>query len=108
MTGSRALTHCHGRSASDARSGSGRTQPLCLVPIGDGGNAWAAIQIHAGCGANCTHDNVISHNLIHDTPRQGIRFDGMCNVVELNRVHHSNQEQSVAREHDADGAVVTS
>ena len=62
--------------------------------IGEGGNAWAAIQIHPGCGGNCTHDNVISHNLIHDTPRQGIRFDGMRNIVEYNHVHHTNQEQS--------------
>ena len=65
-----------------------------VYQIGDGGNAWAAIQIHPGCGGNCTHDNVISHNLVHDTPRQGIRFDGMRNVVECNRVHHTNQEQS--------------
>ena len=65
-----------------------------VYQIGDGGNAWAAIQIHPGCGGNCTHDNVISHNLVHDTPRQGIRFDGMRNIVEYNRVHHTNQEQS--------------
>ncbi|MCK5805763.1 MAG: right-handed parallel beta-helix repeat-containing protein, partial [Lentisphaeria bacterium] len=65
-----------------------------VYQIGDGGNAWAAIQIHPGCGGNCTHDNVISHNLVHDTPRQGIRFDGVRNIVEYNRVHHTNQEQS--------------
>lgn len=65
-----------------------------VYQIGDGGNAWAAIQIHPGCGGNCTHDNVISHNLVHDTPRQGIRFDGMRNIVEYNHVHHTNQEQS--------------
>jgi hypothetical protein len=65
-----------------------------VYQIGDGGNAWAAIQINPGCGGNCTHDNVISHNLVHDTPRQGIRFDGMRNIVEYNRVHHTNQEQS--------------
>lgn len=37
---------------------------------------------------------MISHNLVHDTPRQGISFNGMGNVVEHNHVHHTNQEQS--------------
>ena len=45
-------------------------------------------------GGNVTHDNVISHNLIHDTPRQGITFNGFRNLVEYNHVHHTNQEQS--------------
>ena len=62
--------------------------------VGEGGNAWGAIRIDPSCGGNCTHDNIISHNLVHDTPRQGITFNGFRNVVELNHVHHTNQEQS--------------
>ena len=62
--------------------------------VGEGGQAWGAIRINPGCGGNCTHDNVISHNLVHDTPRQGISFNGFRNIVELNHVHHTNQEQS--------------
>jgi hypothetical protein len=50
--------------------------------------------INPGCGGNVTHDNVISHNLVHDTPRQGITFNGFRNIVEYNHVHHTNQEQS--------------
>jgi hypothetical protein len=62
--------------------------------VGEGGNAWAAIRISPGCGGNVTHDNIISHNLVHDTPRQGISFNGFRNIVEYNHVHHTNQEQS--------------
>ena len=62
--------------------------------VGEGGNAWGAIMINPGCGGNASHDNVISHNLIHDTPRQGITFNGFRNIVEYNHVHHTNQEQS--------------
>lgn len=62
--------------------------------VGEGGNAWGAIRIDPSCGGNCTHDNVISHNLVHDTPRQGITFNGFRNIVEFNHVHHTNQEQS--------------
>jgi len=62
--------------------------------VGEGGNAWGAIRIDPSCGGNCTHDNVISHNLVHDTPRQGITINGFRNAVELNHVHHTNQEQS--------------
>jgi len=62
--------------------------------VGEGGNAWGAICIWPGCGGNVTHDNVVSHNLVHDTPRQGITFNGFRNVVEYNHVHHTNQEQS--------------
>ena len=62
--------------------------------IGEGGDAWGAITLWPGCGGNASHDNVISHNLIHDTPRQGITFNGFRNIVEYNHVHHTNQEQS--------------
>ena len=62
--------------------------------VGEGGDAWGAIRLDPSCGGNASHDNVISHNLIHDTPRQGISFNGMHNVVEYNHVHHTNQEQS--------------
>jgi len=62
--------------------------------VGEGGNAWGAIRVNPGCGGNCTHDNIISHNLVHDTPRQGISFNGVRNIVEYNHVHHTNQEQS--------------
>ncbi len=62
--------------------------------VGEGGNAWGAIMLNPGCGGNATHHNVVSHNLIHDTPRQGITFNGMGNTVEYNHVHHTNQEQS--------------
>ena len=36
--------------------------------------------------------NVVSHNLIHSTPRIGIKFDGNDNIIEYNHVHHVNQE----------------
>ena len=62
--------------------------------VGEGADAWGAIRINPGCGGNVSHDNVISHNLVHDTPRQGISFNGFRNVVEYNHVHHTNQEQS--------------
>ncbi len=62
--------------------------------VGDGGDAWCAIGLLPSSGGNASHDNVVSHNLIHDTPRQGISFNGMGNVVEFNHVHHTNQEQS--------------
>jgi hypothetical protein len=57
-------------------------------------DAWGAIMINPSCGGNVTHNNVVSHNLVHDTPRQGITFNGFRNVVEYNHVHHTNQEQS--------------
>ncbi len=62
--------------------------------VGEGGEAWSAIALLPSCGGNASHDNVISHNLVHDTPRQGIAFNGQGNVVEYNHVHHTNQEQS--------------
>ncbi|OGV68389.1 MAG: hypothetical protein A3K19_05310 [Lentisphaerae bacterium RIFOXYB12_FULL_65_16] len=62
--------------------------------IGEWGDAWGAIRVDPGCGGNVSHDNVISHNLVHDTPRQGISFNGFRNVIEYNHVHHTNQEQS--------------
>ncbi|NOZ23103.1 MAG: right-handed parallel beta-helix repeat-containing protein [Planctomycetes bacterium] len=62
--------------------------------VGEGGNAWGAITLGPGCGGNVGHDNTISHNLVHDTPRQGITFNGFRNIVEYNHVHHTNQEQS--------------
>jgi len=36
--------------------------------------------------------NVVAHNLVHDTPRIGIQFDGNDHVIEFNHVHHVNQE----------------
>lgn len=36
--------------------------------------------------------NIVSHNLIHSTPRIGILFDGNDHVIEYNHVHHVNQE----------------
>ena len=62
--------------------------------VGEGGDAWGAIRLNPSCGGNVSHDNVISHNLVHDTPRQGISFNGFRNIVEYNEVHHTNQEQS--------------
>ena len=65
-----------------------------VADVGEGGDAWGAIRLSPSCGGNASHHNVISHNLVHDTPRQGISFNGMGNVVEYNHVHHTNQEQS--------------
>ncbi len=36
--------------------------------------------------------NIVSHNLIHSTPRIGIWFDGNDHAIEYNHVHHVNQE----------------
>jgi parallel beta-helix repeat protein len=36
--------------------------------------------------------NVVSHNLIHSTPRIGIQFDGNDHIIEYNHVHHVNEE----------------
>jgi len=36
--------------------------------------------------------NVISHNLIHSTPRIGIWLDGNDHLIEYNHIHHVNQE----------------
>lgn len=36
--------------------------------------------------------SVISHNLIHSTPRVGIWFDGNDHLIEYNHIHHVNQE----------------
>jgi parallel beta-helix repeat protein len=36
--------------------------------------------------------NVISHNLIHSTPRMGIWLYGNDNLVEYNHIHHVNME----------------
>ncbi|MBA4417640.1 MAG: hypothetical protein C0392_06990 [Syntrophus sp. (in: bacteria)] len=36
--------------------------------------------------------NVVSHNLIHATPRMGIYLDGNDHLIEYNHVHHVNQE----------------
>ncbi|MHB8995546.1 MAG: right-handed parallel beta-helix repeat-containing protein [Armatimonadota bacterium] len=62
--------------------------------VGEYGDAWGAIRFDPSCGGNASHGNVVSHNLVHDTPRQGISFNGMGNIVEYNHVHHTNQEQS--------------
>jgi len=36
--------------------------------------------------------NVISHNLIHSTPRMGIYLNGNDHLIEYNHIHHVNQE----------------
>lgn len=36
--------------------------------------------------------NVISHNLIHSTPRAGISHNGNDHLIEYNHIHHVNQE----------------
>ncbi len=36
--------------------------------------------------------NIIAHNLVYDTPRIGIFFDGNDHIIEYNHVHHVNQE----------------
>jgi parallel beta-helix repeat protein len=36
--------------------------------------------------------NIVSHNLIHSTPRVGIWFDGNDHLIEYNHVHHVNEE----------------
>jgi hypothetical protein len=35
---------------------------------------------------------IVSHNLIHDTPRMGILFWGNRHIIEFNHVHHVNLE----------------
>ncbi len=46
-----------------------------------------------GSGIECRGvGNVISHNLIHSTPRVGIWFDGNDHLIEYNHIHHVNQE----------------
>ena len=47
----------------------------------------------ASSGIDCRGvGNIVSHNLIHSTPRIGILFDGNDHVIEYNHVHHVNQE----------------
>lgn len=36
--------------------------------------------------------NTVAHNLVHDTPRVGIWFEGNDHVIEFNHVHHVNQD----------------
>ena len=36
--------------------------------------------------------NVVSHNLIHSTPRVGIWLEGNDHLIEYNQIHHVNQE----------------
>lgn len=65
-------------------------------------------------GIDCSGvGNIISHNLIHSTPRIGIWFDGNDHVIEYNHVHHVNQEtqdsgiiMSCARDWTKQGNVV--
>ncbi len=38
--------------------------------------------------------NLVSHNLIHDTPHAGLTLGGNENVVELNEVHHTNLQSA--------------
>lgn len=62
--------------------------------IGENGDLRAAIELFPAGGGNVTHNNIISHNWIHDTPGPGIFLNGFSNIVEFNRVHHTNLEQS--------------
>ncbi|MCK5801573.1 MAG: right-handed parallel beta-helix repeat-containing protein [Lentisphaeria bacterium] len=49
----------------------------------------------AGSGVSCSGvGNRVSHNLVHDTPRQGLRWNGSDHLIEFNRVHHTNTEIS--------------
>ena len=49
----------------------------------------------AGSGISCSGvGNRVSHNLVHDTPRQGLRWNGSDHMVEFNHVHHTNTEIS--------------
>jgi len=49
----------------------------------------------AGSAVSCNGvGNRVSHNLIHDTPRQGIRWNGSDHIIEFNHVHHTNTEIS--------------
>ena len=65
-----------------------------LHHIGTSRNAGGAIDLRPYCGGNITHDNILRHNLIHDTPRKGIMMGGVSNIAELNHIHHVNLEQS--------------
>ncbi len=49
----------------------------------------------AGSGISCAGvGNRVSHNLIHDTPRQGIRWNGNDHLIEYNRLRHTNTQIS--------------
>ncbi len=49
----------------------------------------------AGSGISCSGvGNRVSHNLIHDTPRQGIRWNGNDHVIEFNHLRETNTEIS--------------
>ncbi len=49
----------------------------------------------AGSGVSCRGvGNRVSHNLVHDTPRQGLRWNGSDHVIEFNHVRHTNTEIS--------------
>ena len=46
-----------------------------------------------GSGIFCNGvGNVISHNLIHSTPRSGIRLDGNDHLIEYNHIYDTNRE----------------
>lgn len=54
---------------------------------------------HVGTGSSTSSaiacrgvGNVVSHNLIHSTPRAGVWLEGNEHLVEYNDVHHVNQE----------------
>jgi hypothetical protein len=65
-----------------------------LHHVGTSRNAGGAIDVFPYVGGNITHDNIFRRNEIHDTPRKGIMFGGVRNVVELNHIHDVNLEQS--------------
>ncbi|MEW6355505.1 MAG: sugar-binding protein [Planctomycetota bacterium] len=49
----------------------------------------------AASGLSCDGvGNRMSRNLVHDTPRQGIRWHGSDHIIELNHVRHTNTEIS--------------
>lgn len=66
-------------------SASNRVENNHLYRIGSIYKASAAIDCN-GVG------NIVSHNLIHNTPRAGIKFNGNNHIIEYNYIHHVNQE----------------
>ena len=53
------------------------------------------IDLKSASGISCDGvGNRVSHNLVHDTPRQGLRWHGSDQLIEYNEVHHTNTEIS--------------
>jgi len=75
----------------------GGGDPETLTP---GGNVAENNYVHhtgvfykAGVGIRCNGvGNRVAHNLIHDTPRGGISWNGSDHVIEYNHLRHTNTE----------------